>query len=109
MARQLLTLEPDPLYRAVILYKHSGLHDLTLETYTDRDGKVYEYHRVYVFGPYEKPGPANATIKREKKYVQQGYRNYYDFSLPPGQRVPFPVVDVQGIVEDALPVWGLHV
>lgn len=108
MARQLLTLEPEPLYRAVMFYKYSGLHGLPLRTYTDRDGQTYDYHRVYVFGPYEKPGPAKQAIKRGDSHTALGYRDYYDFTLPSGQRVPYSVSESQGIVESSVAFWGLH-
>lgn len=107
MARELSSIEPEEQYRAVILYKHSGMHDLTMKTYTDTDGQTYDYHRVYVFGPYEKPGPAKAMVKRDIRHAEQGYRSYYDWSQPYNQRTEFPVSDVHGIIESSVPVWGL--
>lgn len=110
MARQLLTLDPDPLYRTVVFLKYSGLHGLPIQSYTDEStGQTYDYHRVRVFGPYEKPGPARAMIKREVTHAEKGYSNFYDYTLPMGQRTPFTVSDVQGIVQSGVPAWGLHV
>jgi hypothetical protein len=110
MARQLLTLDPDPLYRTVVFFKYSGPHGLPMQSYTDETtGQTYDYHRVRVFGPYEKPGPARAMIKREEQHAKKGYSNYYDFTLPQGQRVSYTVSDVQGIVQTGVPAWGLHV
>lgn len=106
MARQLTGLEPATQYRAVTFYKHSGAHGLPMYTYVDRDGKTYQYHRVSVFGPYEKPGPAKNMIKREERFVKQGYRNYYDFNLLPDQRVPYAVATTESLVEESTPIWG---
>jgi hypothetical protein len=109
MARQLLSLDPEPFYRAVIFYKYSGLHSLPLQTYTDpTTGQRFDYHRVSVFGPYEKPGPARAMVKREIGYADKGYSNFYDYSQPMGQRTSYPVSDVQGHVEIGVPSWGIH-
>jgi hypothetical protein len=108
MARQLLTLEPEPLYRVVGLYKYAGLHNLPMKLYTDRNGHPHEYHMAYVFGPYEAPRTANAMVSRENRHAKIGYRRYYDFSLPHNQRVPYEVSDSDVFVEEALPVWGLH-
>lgn len=108
MARQLVGLAPEPMYRAVILYKYSGLHDLELSHYLDTNGDIHEYHKVFVYGPYEKPGPAAAMVKREAKYTKQGYRNHYDFSLPYGPArtaSACEVSEVIGLVESATPVW----
>lgn len=106
MARQLTSIDPETQYRAVTFYKHSGMHHMPMKTYTDRNGNTYEYHRVSVFGPYEKPGPANAMLKREAKYVKEGYRNAYDYSLPHNQRVPIPVAEFESILEESTPIWG---
>jgi hypothetical protein len=110
MARQLLTLDPDPLYRTVVFFKYSGLHGLPIQTYTDETtGQTYFYHKVRVFGPYEKPGPARAMVKREKDHAEKGYSNYFDYTLPYAQRVMYPVSIVQGIVQTGVPAWGIHV
>jgi len=110
MARQLLTLDPDPLYRTVVFFQYSGPHGLPMQTYTDETtGQTYLYHRVRVFGPYEKPGPARAMIKREVQHAEKGYSNYCDYTAPMNQRVLYSVFDVQGIVQTGVPAWGLHV
>lgn len=109
MARQLSTIDPEPQYRAVIFYKYSGLHNLPMEHYTDRDGWIYGYHRVYVFGPYEKPGTAKTLIKRETRYAGLGYRNHSIYDAQTRSSTMFDVADVEGIVESSLPLWGLHV
>jgi hypothetical protein len=108
MARQLSSIEPEPWYRAVIFYKYSGLHGMPLERYTDRDGRTYEYHRVYVFGPYEKPGTAKSLIKRETGYAKKGYRNYPVYDPQTRKNLQFDVADVDGVIESCLPMWGLH-
>lgn len=108
MARQLVGLEPEPMYRAVILYKYSGLHDLPMQTYLDTNGDTHEYHKVFVYGPYEKPGPAASMVKREGKYAKQGYRNHYDFTKPYGPARTGSMCEVSeviGLVEHATPVW----
>lgn len=109
MARQLTTIDPEPQFRAVIFYKYSGLHGLPMEIYTDRDGRVYEYHRVYAFGPYEKPGAANAMIKRETRYAGLGYRNYSIYDPQTRSSTQFDVAHVEGFLQSSLPLWGLHV
>jgi hypothetical protein len=108
MARQLTSIDPEPQYRAVIFYKHSGQHDLPMQTYTDKDGNTYEYHRVYAFGPYEKPGPAQAMVKRDLRYASPAYsyRNYYMRDTNSKVSATFPVAESLGIVEESLPVWG---
>ncbi len=108
MARQLTTIDPEPQYRAVIFYKYSGLHGLPMETYTDRDGRIYEYHRVHAFGPYEKPGTAKTMISRETRYAGLGYRNHYIHNPQTRTNTFFDVADVQGYIESSLPLWGLH-
>lgn len=108
MARQFVGLEPEPLYRAVILYKYSGMHDLPLLAYLDTNGEAHEYHAAYVYGPYEKPGPAQTMVKREGKYAKQGYRNHYDYDLPYGparSASVCKVAEVIGLVEETTPKW----
>lgn len=108
MARQLIGLEPEPMFRAVILYKYSGLHDLPLLTYTDQEGEVHEYHKVVVYGPFDKPSPAQQAVKRDAGYAQKGYRNHYDFTVPYGPArtaTECKVSDLVGLVEIATPLW----
>lgn len=109
MARQLSSIEPEPQYRAVVFYKYSGLHGMPLEIYTDTDGRTYDYHRVHVFGPYEKPGTAKSLVNRETRYAKLGYRNYPVYDPQTRKNVQFDVADVSGIIESSLPLWGLHV
>lgn len=83
------------------------MHNLPMETYTDKEGNTYEYHRVSIFGPYEKPSTAKSLLKREERFVDRGYREYYDYNSP--NRDSYPVADMQGIIEACTPVWGLHI
>jgi hypothetical protein len=108
VARQLIGLEPEPMFRAVILYKYSGVHKLPLLTYTDQEGEDHEYHSVVVYGPFEKPHPAQQAVKRDVGYAKKGYRNHYDFSMPYGparDATKCEVSEIIGLVEIATPLW----
>lgn len=109
MARQLLTLVPEPLYRAVVLLKYSGLHGMPLKQYTDTTGETYDYHSVRVYGPYEKPGTARAQVNREKNHAAKGYSRWCRHNPVTRGYDYFDVAEVQGFVESGVPAWGLHV
>lgn len=68
MART-MPLDHNPSYRAVILLRFKpdmpDHWDRTVKTYTDAEGKEYQYHKGIAYGPYSTPGSAKAAATRE--------------------------------------------
>lgn len=108
MARQLLTLVPSPLYRAVVFLKYSGMHGMQIAYYTDSSGETFDYHSVRVFGPYETPGKARAMVSREKTHAEKGYSRWCQHDPVTRGYTYFDVAEVQGVVESGTTAWGLH-
>lgn len=78
MAR-MMALEHKPAYRAVILRRYSPDADKWhfrngVGSYTDSEGKEYQYHEASVYGPFYAPGQARAAITRATDYDFVGKR-----------------------------------
>lgn len=99
MARTLVTLDPVPMYRAVILYSYSGAHSLPLNPYTDANGHTRAYHEATVYGPYEKPSSARLMITKQDGYTSFGYNNHFENGHI------FPVAEVYSFIEEMTPTW----
>lgn len=93
-------LEPEPIYRSVMLFLYPGVHSMELKTYTDSSGEEHQYHASRTFGPYTKRNPAIGILTKELGYhaskIENGQYTRYGT-----KSVPYVTV----FVEEQVPQW----
>lgn len=106
---------PQPVYRAVVLWLYSGLTNRELKRYTTVDGTTYLYHESTAYGPYETKAPATSQITSAlrnheglKKNGHYEFRHQWNTALGKSERVPTgdSVPEITAFVEEQLPSWN---
>ena len=94
-----LKLTASPSYRAVLLMKFTGLHNLPLRQYTKADGSVIDYHLAEAFGVYNSQASAKAALTRETGYAKHYGKWINGLS---SSEIPSEII---GFVEVSETVW----
>lgn len=90
-----MDLEHKPAYRAVVLRRYTPDADKWhfrngVGSYTDSDGKEYQYHEADVYGPFYLPSQAKAALTRETRHYRVGRG---------------ALAEMDTFVEETSPVW----